>query len=412
MLFHILNSAHPCTELVLDMTQITRYLDSAGHERTENIASADAIFVSTCAFNLEYENDAVANIEKAKKNAKPGAKVIVCGCFSKINPALFNSIEGVVALPPSEMNNIEKLFPSDTPINSISANIITGSEYCENKMFMAGIRLKKIFAAAAKFFPFVRVPDFLDTVPMPDWYMIRGASGCLGECSYCAIKRARGNIKSVPHEFIIAQVKDAVSKGYSEISFAGDDMGCYGADSGSSLPELLNEVFKVPGDFRVNIRFIEPVWLIKHLDALVPVFKTGRVTSFCAPLQSGSQKILDAMRRRYKISDAVAAINYVIRETRVKSVSSIVMVGFPGETREDFIKSYELINRADIALYQALKYEGRPGTPSEKLDNKVSEDIKTARQKRFWQKLKLVRFAGLGEKTAETITRAKFGDIV
>ena len=412
MLFHILNSAHPCTELVLDITSIKGYLAAAGHRQTDNIAAADTLIISTCAFNREYELDALEKIETARKAAKKGAKIIVSGCLSKINPSLFESLGGVIALPPSETGEIENIFPSQTPLKNISSNIIEVSQYSQNKIFMAGIRLKKIFSALNKIFKFIKTPAFLDTVPVPEWYMIRGASGCLGECAYCAVKRARGSVKSVPPEIIIAQVKKAAAEGYGEISFAGDDMGCYGADIDSSLPELLNRVIKAGNGFKVNIRFIEPLWLLRHLDALVPIFKTGRVSSFCVPLQSGSQKILDAMRRRYKISDAVAAVNYIIRETKVKSISSIVMTGFPGEEREDFIKSYELINRADIALYQALKYEGRPGAPSEKLERKVPENIKEARRARFWQKLKLVKFLGLSDKIAEKITRFKLGDIL
>jgi len=412
MIFHIINSAHPCTELVLDIALIRGYLLKAGHAETADIKQADTVLVSTCAFNQEYETDAVKKIRKALEGRKSGAMVIVSGCLSKINPSLFQSIGDVTALAPSQISDIEKIFPSAVPLDKISANIVGVSEYRENKMFMAGIKLKKLFGAVNKIMPFIKIPDFLDTVPVPEWYLIRGASGCLGECSYCVIKRARGSVKSVQPDVIISQVKDAVKLGYREISFAGDDMGCYGADINSSLPELLNEVLKAGEDFKVNIRFIEPVWLIKHFDALAAIFKTGRVTSFCAPLQSGSQKILDSMRRRYKISEAVAAVNYMVRETGLKSVSSIVMVGFPGETREDFIKTYELIGRADISLYQALKYEGRPGAPSETLGGKVSEEIKSSRQKRFWQKLKLVRFLGLGEKAAETIVRLKFGEIV
>ncbi len=412
MLFHIVNSAHPCTELVLDITLIRRYLLAAGHFITDDISAADTVIISTCAFNCEYENDALEKIERAKSAAKKGARIIVSGCLSKINPELFNSIEGVTALPPSETGEIENIFPSETPVKNISANIIAVSEYSQNRMFMAGIRLKKLFSALNKMFKFIKMPDFLDTVPVDEWYMIRGASGCLGECAYCAVKRARGSVKSVAPDSIIAQVKKAAAEGYGEISFAGDDMGCYGADINSSLPELLNEVIKAGAGFKVNIRFIEPLWLLKHFDALIPIFKTGRVSSFCVPLQSGSQKILDAMRRRYKISEAVAAVNYIIGETRVKSISSIVMTGFPGEERDDFIKSYELINRADIALYQALKYEGRPGAPSESFEGRVSENIKEARRARFWQKLKLVKFLGLSDKTAEKITRLKFGDIV
>ncbi len=141
-------------------------------------------------------------------------------------------------------------------------------------------------------------------------------------------------------------------------------------------------------------------------------FNSGRLTSFCVPIQSGSQRILKLMNRNYRISDAVAAINHIVKSTKVKSISSIVMVGFPTESTEDYRKSYKLINQCNAAVYQPLIYEGRPDTRSEELDNKINDDIKLIRQQRFMKKMKLVKFLKLPEKLSEKIVRKHFGEII
>lgn len=410
--FFIYHSAHPCTELVLDINLIRNYMVRAGYSEADSPSEADVLFVSTCAFNNEYERDAVEMISRAAAARKPGARVVVSGCLSKINPGLFSSFPDVVALPPSEMRSIEKLFPSAAGIDEISAHTTGIAEYQNSRMFMTGIKLKKFFLALSCFAPFFRIPSWLDTVPTPDWYFIRASSGCLGECSYCVIKRARGSVRSAPLESVLRQFREAVSKGARTISFAGDDTGCYGCDTGGSFPELLSEMVKTPGDYEINIRFVEPEWLIRYVDLLEPSFRTGRIASFCAPLQSGSQRILGLMKKRYRISDAVAVINHILKATRVRSVSSIAMVGFPTETPEDFRRSYELIDRSAVNFYQVLKYEGRPGAASEDIDGKVGEELKELRRQRFVSRMKLTKIACLPPFAAEKIVSARFGDIV
>jgi threonylcarbamoyladenosine tRNA methylthiotransferase MtaB len=192
-------------------------------------------------------------------------------------------------------------------------------------------------------------------------------------------------------------VQEAAKLGFKEISLAGDDMGCYGIDINSSLAELLTQILAVSSDFVINIRFVEPFWLIKGLSDLYPLFKTGRVKSFCVPLQSGSQSVLDRMNRNYDINEAVNAVNYVIDKTNVNSISSIVMAGFPGETSEDFEKTLDLLNICRANLYQVLKYEERPGTPSADMSGKIDEKTKDVRVKAFTKKMKRLKFANLSE---------------
>ncbi|MBI4858960.1 MAG: radical SAM protein [Candidatus Riflebacteria bacterium] len=410
--FAIVNSAHPCTELVIDVNTIRAYLVRAGLAEVVDPAGADLIVVSTCAFNQEYEHDAVTAIQQARERSRPGARVIVSGCFPRINPELYARTCQFETLPPLEMEKLQELVPSATPLASAEAHTATIREYQGNRLFMTGIRLKRLFTRLGRLVPFVKPPSWLDTVPMTDWYFVRGATGCLGSCTYCAIKRARGNVRSVPAEVVVSRIRSAVEQGYTEISLAGDDMGCYGADLGTDLPALLEEIVALPGEFRVNIRFVEPRWLVKHLERLMPVFRTGRLHSFCVPLQSGSQRILDSMGRDYDIDRTVEALNSIVRTTRVSSISSIVMVGFPGESPGDFEASYRLLDRCDVNLYQVLKYEGRPGTRAEELDGKVPEELKERRRVRFAARMKLTKFVRLPARVAERIVALRHGPIV
>jgi threonylcarbamoyladenosine tRNA methylthiotransferase CDKAL1 len=188
-------------------------------------------------------------------------------------------------------------------------------------------------------------------------------------------------------------------------------MGCWGVDIDLTLADLLQVLVAIPGQFSINLRFIEPLWLLRNLEKLLPIFQSGKIHSFCVPIQSASQSVLTAMNRNYRISDVVAACNHIMQDTKVSSISSIIMVGFPGETTQDFAKSYSLLERCDIPLYQVLKYEGRPDTPSEQMPDKVSDEIKELRQQRFMKKMKLMKFVGLSAKLAEKIVTKKFGPL-
>ncbi len=406
--FAMVHATHPCTELVLDENQIRGYLEKAGLKEIPDSRAADLVVVATCAFNQDYEEDAVKAIEQAAHGVKPGARVFVAGCFPKINRERFARMGGFESLSPREMHKLEQLVPSPVSFDTIEAHTIDIGQYETNRVFMTGITLKKIFGAI----PFLKPPAWLDTVPMTDWYFVRGAVGCTGTCSYCAIRYARGRVQSTPIDRIVEQTREAVAKGFREISIAGDDMGCYGIDAGTDLPTLLTELIRIPGDFNINLRFIEPRYLVEYYDRLIPIFSSGRITTFCAPIQSGSQRILRAMNKDYDIDDAVAAINGLLRNTKLRSISSNMMVGFPGEELDDWQKSYRLLETCDINLYQVLKYQDRPGTPSVDMPNKVPDDLKERRRKRFVTKMQVLKFVGLSPRAAERWTRLRHGPLV
>ncbi len=296
-------------------------------------------------------------------------------------------------------------------MKQVLPNSVNMNEYLQSDTFQIGIKLKTFFQKVQQWVPFVPVPAWLDSLPMTDWYFIHGGNGCLGKCTFCAIKHARGRIQSAGLDQIIPQVENAVRRGFKTISFSGTDMGCWGQENGQCLADLLGEVVKVKGDFVVDMHYVEPEWVIKYMDRLEPIFQTGKIRSFGTPVQSGSNRILDLMGRNYKIEEFVDMVNFVVGKTKVKSLNSIVMVGFPSETVEDYAKTYALLGSTLVSYWCILKYEGRYRVPSEKIEGKVDEAIKINRRDRMEWKARLKNYGHVPNIFAEAIVNYKFGPL-
>ncbi len=410
--FSIVASGHSCTELIVETNQLRNYLTKSHLQEIENPEKADVVLVSTCSFNQQYEDEAYENITHTLATKQKDSKVLVSGCYPKIAPLTFKKFKDIHAIPPREMEKVEKFVPSDVKIRDILPNSVNMSEYLVSDTFKLGIKLKKGYQTLNRYLPFNVEPSWLDSLPMTDWYFIQGGNGCLGKCTFCAIKYARGRIRSVGIDHIIPQVEIAARRGYKTISFTGTDMGCWGQDMGLSLADLLREVIKVKGDFAIDMHYVEPEWVIKEMDRLEPIFQTGKIKSFGVPVQSGSNRILDLMGRNYRIEEYIDMVNFVVEKTKVKSLSSICMVGFPSETKEDYIQTYELLKKTKISYWCPLKYEARYMVPSEKIEGKVPEDIQINRRDRIERKARLRNYAKFPEIVAERLTQMSYGPII
>lgn len=409
--FCIVPSAHACTELIVETNQLRNYMEKNDYTEVKQREDADIVLVSTCSFNQRYEDEAHQNIVDSRNKKKSGAKVLVSGCYPKIAPLVFKDFSDVIDIPPLDMEKIEQVIPPKVPFRESVTNSVSENEILKDNTFAVGVKIKGFVQKLQQYLPFVTMPNWLDSLPMTDWYFIQGGNGCLGKCTFCAIKHARGKIQSNPIDEIIPQCERAIRRGYKTISFAATDMGCWGHDLGQSLPDLLTAVTNLPGDFVVDIHYLEPDMLLKHIGRLDPIFKTGKVRSFGTPVQSGSNRILKLMGRDYRIEDFIQVINHVIDDTKVKSMNSIVMLGFPGETVEDYLETYNLINKTKISYWCLLKYEGRYNVPSEKLDGKVPEEVKENRLRRIERKVKLRNYLGLPDFLVEKLVRKKYGPV-
>ena len=193
--------------------------------------------------------------------------------------------------------------------------------------------------------------------------IVQIAQGCVGHCTYCITRSARGALKSFREEEILGQIRAFATSGVAEIQLTAQDVSAWGQDTGTSLPHLLNGVEKVPGTFYIRVGMMNPATVINILDDLVDAFAQKNIFKFIhIPVQSGSDRILKGMGREYSCED----FEHIVAAFRKKypdiTLTTDMIVGFPGETEDDFNESLSLINRIRPNKVNITRFSKRPHT--------------------------------------------------
>jgi len=199
------------------------------------------------------------------------------------------------------------------------------------------------------------------------------ASGCLRKCSYCAIRFATGKLRSKSMEVVTQSFAAGLEKGYRRFEIYADSLGDYGLDIGTNLGELLDWLLKHGGDFTVGIYDLHPQAFLKYFDAVVALCKAGKVHYLYVPLQSGNARILRLMNRSCNLETLRAKLNQV-REQSSVFLQTGVMVGFPGETDEEFSDTVAFLQEIQFNDVYVHFYSDMPNTESSKMSNKVDRE--------------------------------------
>jgi len=202
-------------------------------------------------------------------------------------------------------------------------------------------------------------------------YHVRISDGCMGNCAYCGIRKAVGPQKSIPINEIITKFKLELNKGNKDILLVAEDAGSYGLDMGSSLPELLEEITKIPGDYSITITSISPTYIAKYVDQLEKIFKTKKIVNINIPVQSGSKRILGLMNKDPDIEKIEKAILKIKKSFQKLELEAQLMVGFPTETEEDFESTLHLIKKLNFDMIYILKFPNASGTDAYSLKPKI-----------------------------------------
>lgn len=214
------------------------------------------------------------------------------------------------------------------------------------------------------------------------------SQGCIGACSYCATRFARGRLRSYSVEEIVSAIKRSIEEGAREIWLSSQDNSVYGLDNESSITELLKRVASVEGLFLVRIGMMNPRGVLKNLDGIVEVLRNMKFFKFVhIPLQSGSNKVLEDMNRGYSVEDFMRILMRLREEIPRISIETDVIVGYPTESREDFEKTLEAVRTINPDFLNISKFYVRPGTPASKLPQLPTKII--AERSRIVSKLAL-----------------------
>jgi len=194
--------------------------------------------------------------------------------------------------------------------------------------------------------------------------IVQVSQGCAGNCTYCLTRIARGPLKSFPEKEVFAEILAHANRGSPEIQITAQDTSCWGRDIGKSLPGLLNGIRDLPGRFMIRVGMMNPATVIGILDDLVDAFAAEHIFKFVhLPVQSGSDAILDRMGRGYTVADFEEIVATFKKRYPEIILATDMIVGFPGETEEDFSKSVDLIERVRPNKVNITRYSQRPFTP-------------------------------------------------
>ncbi len=344
-----------------ETSTIARQFEKGGYEKTEFENPADVYVVNTCSVT-DHADTKCRNIVRQALRNNPDAFVAVVGCYAQLKPEEIAEIPGVdIVLGANEKFNL--------------------LQYIENtKKEKAGIHACEI----------KEVKDFI-----PSWSagdrtrtFLKVQDGCDYFCAFCTIPLARGFSRSENIEKTVAYAREAAATGVKEIVLTGVNIGDFGNGTDENFLQLIKELDKVDGVERFRISSIEPNLLTDEIIEFVaassekPACRQARfVPHFHIPLQSGSDKILAAMRRRYEsklYSERVTKIKELMPDA---CIGADVIVGFPGETEEDFLQTYKFLNELEVSYLHVFTYSERDNTTALRIKEVVPVEERKRRNK-------------------------------
>ena len=351
--------SYGCQQNVSDGEKIKGILNSMGYNMTDSPDNADFVMYNTCAVREHAEQRVFGNVGALKniKRRRPNMLIGVCGCMSQqesVAKRLKQSFPFVdIVLGTHVMHKLPEI---------VYTKLVEGKRI---------IDLSGEDGVIAEGLPILR--DGSSKAWIPIMY------GCNNFCSYCIVPYVRGRERSRKSVDIINEVKEVVNSGYKEITLLGQNVNSYGKENGEiSFPELLRELNKVDGDFRIRFMTSHPKDATKELiDAMAECDKVCKHLHL--PVQSGSDSILNKMNRKYTVSQYLEKIDYARERIPEISFTSDIIVGFPNEQDEDFEATLSLIKMVEYDLLYTFIYSKRPGTPAAEMEDLISDEIKGER---------------------------------
>jgi threonylcarbamoyladenosine tRNA methylthiotransferase MtaB len=330
-----------------------------GYERVDFESISDVYIINTCTVTNTGDKKSRQVIRRAvRKN--PDAVICVTGCYAQTSPAEIMAIPGVDVVVGTQdrvkmLEYIEQYKLERQPINGVG-NIMKSRVYEE-----------------------LDVPSFTDRTRAS----LKIQEGCNNFCTFCIIPWARGLMRSRDPKEVIHQAQQLVDAGYQEIVLTGIHTGGYGEDMKDyNLAQLLRDLEVVKGLKRLRISSIEASQIT---DEVIEVIKHSNIVvrHLHIPLQSGSNSVLKRMRRKYTMEFFGERLDRLKEVLPGLAVTSDVIVGFPGETEEEFMETYNFINDHKFSELHVFPYSKRTGTPAARMEDQVDEEVKNERVHRL-----------------------------
>ena len=348
-----------CQMNVYDSELVSTMMHESGYKKTDNFESADAIFLNTCSIREKAEETVHNRLDNFQhlKRKNPSLLIGVLGCMAQnLKDELLEHKPYVdIILGPDSYRNIPKII----------------KDRSETKNHLVDTKLSK-FEIYDDLFP-------SRSEGVNSWVSIM--RGCDKFCTFCIVPFTRGRERSRPIDSILNEIKDGVKNGFSEFTLLGQNVNSYKTPEGK-FPVLLDKVAQIDGVKR--LRFTSPHPQDVDNDMLEVMVKHQNICNQVhLPLQAGSDRILKRMNRSYTSSEFLALVDKIKSYMPDCSITTDIIVGFPGETEEEFLETLAIVKKVRFNFAYMFKYSSRPGTKASQYDEQISEKIKQERLERL-----------------------------
>lgn len=381
-----------CLRSQLNAGRLVEYFQRNGWTITTQIAKADIVLVGTCGFQQMCEDISIRYTAIADRKKPPHAPLVVFGCLPGINPKRLSENFACLALTGKNSSQLDELIGARVKLAQVEPPHDL-KEYerkyrecftCLDKL-IANFELSKRYAGecASVFGLPVGNQRLLDQFERV--FNIKLADGCKEQCSYCAIRLAEGELCSRSEDKILVDLAAGLAEGYQVFNLVGTDVGAWGQDLGTNVADLLGRMVQRPEPFRILFSDFHPRWLVHYFDQLLPLFveHPAKFGFLGFPIQSGSDRVLALMRRDYRIAAVEKALVTLQQATPDVRLITHILVGFPGETEEDFEQTLAFVKKVKFERVSLYMYSDRPGTAASNLPDKVPSKVVRNRFQRF-----------------------------
>ena len=325
-----------CSHNASDSEYMAGILASEGYEIVPTLESSDLAIINSCTVKSPSQAAFLNSVIKSKNFNK---KIVVGGCVPQAERNL-KGLENCSIVGVSQIDKINFIVEK-----TLEGNIV---RFLENKT-LPSLLLPKI-----------RRNKFIEIIPI--------SQGCLGSCTYCKTKQARGKLISYPIKHIVQACKNAWENNAKELWITSEDTGVYGRDIGTNLPNLLVEILKdIPSDVMIRIGMANPPYILENVNSMIKVLNHPNVYSFIhIPVQSGSNAVLDKMLREYTIEEFNFLCDKFISGVKDITIATDIICGFPTETKENFEETLNLVEKYKFPVINISQFYPRPGTVAAK----------------------------------------------
>jgi threonylcarbamoyladenosine tRNA methylthiotransferase MtaB len=357
-----------------------------GWPLADDFKKADIILFSACGLTEVKEDASLEVLRQINAHKKPSAEVIVCGCFPKINNGRIRQVHQGIIFNSDEAERLEEFFESKIKARDIRANLLGYSWRSPHLRPFNIERLLNIFNLQSrsknrKWSRALNRVSFVDH----DTFFIKVCTGCLDNCTFCGVRFARGILRSKPIQGLISEFQEGLEKNYRKFTLIGTDLGAYGRDRATDLVALLSSLMQNAADFKLRLPNLNPRWLIKMLRELRDLVGSGKIEVIGSGFQSGSNRILKLMNRKYTIEDykqAMLTLRTAFPDLRLRTN---IVVGFPSERESDFQETVRILNEVDFAYADVHRYSKRPNTKAAIMPGQVPREVVEDRVNRLKQ---------------------------